>query len=259
MRAAAAAAWLLSGWVMASPGGAQAPAAPVAAPIATVAGASVQVSGAPIALNAAGRLEIYDGAHLRVASASGAAQLDLTRGGAIRVCGPARLGLAAGGGGALLISLETGGLDMRYAAPVADSLLTPDFRVTTVVPPQQVATVSANAALAADGTLCLSNRGSALAVENLWNGQRRYLVGGQSLTFHPDGTATAAASCPCAAAPPPPVPAAPSAAEGALFPAQPALTVNAHPDLGVLTPASPPPPPARHNFLVRFFRWLAGK
>lgn len=229
------------------------------APIATVAGASVRVSGAPVALNAGGRMQIYDGAHLRVASAAGAAQLDLTRGGAIRVCGPARLGLAAGGGGALLISLDTGGLEMRYASPVADSLLTPDFRVTTVVPPQQVATVSANAALAADGTLCLSNRGSALAVENLWNGQRRYLVGGQSLVFHPDGQVAPAASCPCAAAPPPPAPAAPSAAEGALFPAAPALTVNAHPDLGALTPAPPPRPAPHHNFLVRFFRWLAGK
>lgn len=237
--------------------------APVnAAPLAAVAGAAVQVTGAPVELDAQGRLRIFDGAHLT--SGASTAQLDLSRGGAIRICGPARLDLTAGGAGALLIALQAGGLDLRYAAAVADSLLTPDFRVSTVVPPQQMATVSANAALAPDGTLCLSNRGSALLVDNLWSGDRRYVIGGQSLEFHPNGAVSTAASCPCAAPPPPLAPAADAAAEGALFPSAPALSIDASnggPNSTAPAASAPQPAPRahHHNVLMRFLRWLAGK
>jgi len=263
--------WVLAGWAAWSlPGyAAGAQMAPPASPVslagpealATVAGTSVEMSGAPVAFNAQGRLQIFDGARLQVARDAGA-QLDLARGGTIRLCGPARVDLARGGGGALLIALDAGGVELRYAAAVPDSLLTPDFRLTTVVPPRQMAAVSANAGLEADGTLCLTNHGSALSVQNLWTGAQRFVIGGDSLEFHPGGATTAVAACPCAS----PAPAAvttPASAEGALFPSSPALAVQANGVAGAATAAAPTNAPAprrtHHNALVRFFRWLAGK
>ena len=265
------AAWSLPGYVagaqMAPP--ASSAVATGAEALATVAGTSVEMSGAPVAFNAQGRLQIFAGARLQVERASSAAagtagaQLDLTRGGTMRLCGPARVDLAGGGGGALLIALDAGGVALRYASAVSDSLLTPDFRVTTVVPPQQMATVSANAGLEADGTLCLTNHGSALAVQNLWTGAQRFVIGGDSWEFHPGGATTAVAACPCAS-PEPAAVTTPADAEGALFPSSPALAVQAHGANGgsAASPAAANPPApgrAHHNVFVRFFRWLAGK
>ncbi len=227
-----------------------------APPLATLSGKSVQVSGATVAVGAAGRIGVGSGAHIALAGHS--ASLALRRGGDIRLCGPARVSLSGGGEGALLISLESGALEMRYPAAVSDSLLTPGYRVATVVPPGQLAAVSASVGLERNGTLCITNRGSALAVENLWSGALRYVINGESLAFAPSGAVSDNAACPCAADLPKPV-ATPSG-PGTLFPTEPALVANAGPLPNGTIPPAPqaPPPPRLHrpNFLVRFWHWL---
>ncbi|HUX65875.1 MAG TPA: hypothetical protein VMV31_00145 [Terriglobales bacterium] len=239
--------------------------APAPAPLATLAGASVRIAGGAVELDAAGRLRVPDGARIALDGAS--AELNLVRGGSIHLCGPAQMSLAAGGAQALLLSLQRGALELRYASPVADSLLTPGYRLTTVVPPDQLATVSASVGLEANGDLCVLNRGSALTVERLYDGAERAVINGQGFAFPPAGAPQAVASCPCAAALPPPVvspPRPPSQGAGPLFPQAPALTVAA----GAPPPGPAPAAPAaaaarpvahRPNVLVRFFRWLFGK
>ncbi|HVA63296.1 MAG TPA: hypothetical protein VNF74_06200 [Terriglobales bacterium] len=233
-------------------------------PLATLAGTSVRVSGGAVELDAAGRLRVPDGA--RIALDGTSAELDLVRGGSIHLCGPARMSLAAGGAQALLVSLERGALELRYASPVADSLLTPDYRITTVVPPDQLATVSASVGLEANGNLCVLNRGSALTVERLYDGVEQSVINGQGFEFPPSGAAQVAASCPCAAPPPGAVvspPRSPAQGAGPLFPQQPALTVQAGAAPPPAAPAAaapaPAPAPRHHNALVRFLRWLFGK
>ncbi len=224
-----------------------------APPLATLSGQGVQVTGGSVAVEASGKIGLGSGAHIALAGRH--ARLALRRGGAIRVCGPARVSLSGGGDGALLISLEAGGLELRYPAAVADSLLTPGYRVTTIVPPGQLAAVSASLGLEADGALCITNRGSAVLVENLWSGAQRFVINGESLAFAPSGAVTTPAACPCAGALPQAV-ATPNA-PGTLFPTQPALVANAGPLPGGAVPQAPPPPRLhRPNFLVRFFHWL---
>lgn len=233
-------------------------------PLATLTGASVQISAGATALNAAGQLQVFDGAGLTLTGAT--AQLSLARGGSVHLCGPAQVSLASGGQGALLISLSLGAVEMRYASSVADSLLTPDFRVISVVPPGQMAAVSAAAAVEPDGTLCVANAGSALSVERLWDGTQQYVINGQAIAFHPDAAPTPVASCPCQAVAPAavaPSPTNPTAA-GSLFPAQPALAVQAGQESAPAAAAAPtataaPSAPHHRNVLSRFFHWLAGK
>jgi hypothetical protein len=224
-----------------------------APPLATLSGTSVEVSGGTVAVDGGGKLGLASGA--RIALAGNKAILALERGGEIQLCGPARVSLSAGGAGALLLSLNQGAMEMRYPAAVADSLLTPGYRVTTIVPPGQLAAVSASVGLARNGSLCVTNRGSALLVENLWSGAQRFVINGETLAFAPSGAVTTPSSCPCAADLPKPVvtPNGP----GTMFPSQPALIANAGPlPNGVVPPAPPPPHPHRPNFLVRFFHWL---
>ncbi|MGH9480575.1 MAG: hypothetical protein ACRD1L_00655 [Terriglobales bacterium] len=231
------------------------------APLATLTGDAVRISGGPVELDAAGQVRVTDGATLDLAGVS--ARLSLLRGGSIQLCGPARMSVAAGGSQALLISLEQGSLALRYASPVADSLLTPDYRITTVVPPDQLATVSASVGIAASGALCVLNRGSALTVERLFDGAHQSVINGQAFLFGPAGPPQAVASCPCVAASPGPVPmppANPAAGAGPLFPGQPALSVNANtpPAPPGATTATPAPRAKRHNAFSRFFHWLFG-
>lgn len=251
---AAVAAALAAGGAWAAVGGAQAG----ARTLATLAGASVRISGASTELDAAGHLRVADGARIGLDGAS--AQLELVRGGGIHLCGPAQVSLTAGGAQALLLSLEQGAVELRYASPVADSVLTPDYRITTVVPPDQLATVSASASLDANGTLCVLNRGSALTVERLYDGVTQSVINGQAFLFPPAGKATAVASCPCTSAAPAAVPippGKPGQGAGALFPGQPALTVNGSAPAAAAPPsAAPPPAPKHRSFLSRFFHWL---
>ncbi|HXE32001.1 MAG TPA: hypothetical protein VN515_09405 [Terriglobales bacterium] len=232
-------------------------------PLATLTGASLQISGGAAGLNAAGQLQVFDGTEMTLTGA--AAQLGLARGGSIHLCGPAQVSLASGGQGALLISLSRGAVDLRYASGVPDSLLTPDFRVTSVVPPGQLAAVSAAAAVEPDGTLCLANTGSALSVERLWDGTQQYVINGQALAFHPAAAPVPVSSCPCQAAAPAAVATAPaaSAQAGTLFPTQPALVVQAGQEsvpAKVAAPAAAAPARPHHrNALSRFFHWLVGK
>lgn len=224
-----------------------------ARPLATLSGKSVQVTGGTVAVEGSGGLGLSSGASIALAGHD--ASLALRRGGDIRLCGPAQVSLSGGGDGALLFSLGAGALELRYPAAVADSLLTPGYRVTTIVPPGQLAAVSASVGLTRNGTLCVTNRGSALLVENLWSGAQRFVINGESLAFAPSGAVTTPSSCPCAADLPKPV-ATPNG-PGTMFPTQPALVANAGPlPNGVVPPAPPPPQPHRPNFLVRFFHWL---
>ncbi|HXR98791.1 MAG TPA: hypothetical protein VN709_13200 [Terriglobales bacterium] len=244
--------------------------------LATLSGSSVTMIGAspggsgpvPTELDAAGRVRVMDGATVNLDGRS--ARLNLVRGGTIDLCGPARLGLAAGGQSALLLSLSSGSLYLRYPSPVADSLLTPDFRLTTVVPPDQLATVSAAVSLAPNGALCVLNRGSALSLERLANGAQQYVINGDTIVFQPEGGSTTVSSCPCAA----PAPAGPAAASGSragnaageLFPSGPALTVNGQsagepvPESSIAAmPGGAMPQQAHRNLLVRFWRWILRK
>lgn len=228
--------------------------------LATLAGAGAALSGPAATLDAHRQLEVSSGATISATAAG--AELDLRRGGRIQLCGPARLGLNRGGGNALLLSLQAGAVNLRYAAPVADALLTPDFRVSTVIPPGQEATVSANLALTAQGSLCLSNHGSALSLQRLWDGSQQFVVAGETIEIDPGGSQKDVAACPCASPPPIAVPSdvAAGAAAGALFPGQPALSVNggnAPPPPYANSPA-PPLRPHHRNPFSRFFHWLFG-
>lgn len=234
--------------------------APPGAMLATLAGAGAALSSATATLDAQQQLEVPSGAIISATAAG--AELDLRRGGRIQLCGPARLGLNRGGGDALLFSLQTGAVNLRYAAQVSDALLTPDFRISTVIPPGQMATVSANLALTAQGALCLANHGSALSVQRLWDGSQQYVVAGETIELEPGGSQKEIADCPCASPAPMPVPqgAVSGNAAGAMFPGQPALSVNGA--TGAPSPAASAgaaaPKPRHHNLFSRFFHWIFG-
>lgn len=239
------------------------PQATTGEPLGTLSGDGVEVqprTDMAARLDRQGRLEVPDGA--RIVLRGPAARLRLSRGGEVSLCGPARVSLTRGGRQALLIGLAEGALELRYAAGVADVWLTPDFRITTVVPPKQLAAVSASLAVKPGGTICLMNRGSALSVVRLLDGQQHYVINGQSYQFSPAGAIEAVPSCPCATAAPEAVP-APNRGPAVLFPSAPALQVeaNATPAVSEATTAAPSsaPPSPHHNFLVRFLRWLVGK
>lgn len=230
-------------------------------PLAALSGVGAALSGAAAAPSARQPLEVPSGATVMAASAG--ADLALRRGGQIHLCGPARLGLNRGGDNALLLSLQSGAVNLRYAAAVTDAVLTPDFRLSTVVPPGQIATVSANLALAPGGAFCIANHGSALSLVRLGDGSQQYLVAGETIEIQPAGTQKEVPACACAAAAPAPVPAtsASDAAAGPLFPHQPALTVNGAagpPAPPASTAASPRPPRSHRNAFSRFFHWLFG-
>lgn len=232
---------------------------PPSSMLATLSGAGAALSGATATLDARLQLEVPSGATISATAAG--AELDLRRGGRVQLCGPARLGLNRGGGDSLLLSLQAGAVNLRYAAPVADALLTPDFRVSTVIPPGQEATVSANLALSADGTLCLANHGSALSVQRLWDGSQQYVVAGETIALQPGGSQKEVPNCLCASPAPPPVPpqAAAGNAAGALFPGQPALSVNGATGPVTAAPsAASAPKPRHHNVFSRFFHWIFG-
>lgn len=234
--------------------------------LATLSGSSVTITGTagpvPTELDAAGKVRVMDGATVNLDGRE--AQLALVRGGTIHLCGPARMSLATGGENALLLSLSSGGLYLRYASPVADSLLTPDFRLTTVVPPDQLATVSAAVSLAPNGALCVLNRGSALSLERLADGAQQYVINGDTMVFQPGGGSATVNSCPCAAAAPGAVATGvpEGGAAGGMFPSAPALTVDGGPvpqSSAAAMPGAPVEPGTHRNLLVRFWRWMLGR
>jgi len=253
-------------------------------PVGTVDGAQVQLQGTVQVQ--AGRPVVSSGTEIDVSQ--GDAELHLERGGTIRICGPARLTVIEGGGGAMLISLQQGGIELRYASPVPDSILTPDFRVDTVVPPGQFTSTSTSLALEAQGKLCIHNQGSALTLQAMASGQQRNLIAGDSLLFNPaDGSVVASPACSCESPAPAAVPETPSQREsvGSLFPKTASLqysnsaplpppaaasTTSPAPASVAAAPSSPaqvaaaPKPVARpahphhRSFLARMFGWLFG-
>lgn len=238
--------------------------------IGTVSGKQVQLRG--VIQIQAGQPVVSSGTEIDVAQ--GAARLHLQRGGEILICGPARLSVIAGGSGSLLISLEQGGINLRYASGVPDSVLTPDFRVDTVVPPGEFSSTSASLALDQTGRLCIHDQGSALTLQAMAGGNDHSLIAGDRLLFRPsDGASTPVPSCSCDPRPPAPVPETRQQEDtvGTLFPQTaslrysppppspaPAATSPApHATAPVRTAASPKPERPRHRgFFARLFGWM---
>lgn len=230
--------------------------------VGTVEGTQVRLKGAVLVQS--GHLAIASGTEIDVPQ--GDADLHLQRGGTLHICSPARLTVIAGGGGALLISLQQGGIRWRDASPVPDQVLTPDFRVTTVVPPGQYSSTSASLALDPQGKLCVHNLGSALTLQTL-DGVQHNIIAGDRLLFQPsNGSSAAVPACSCEQ----PVPAAGAETQkqkeavGSLFPQTASLKYSA------AAPAQPAAPPAaarsagqparphHRNVFARVFGWLFG-
>lgn len=232
-------------------------------PVGSVEGYQVRLKGAVQVQ--AGHLTVASGTEIDVPQ--GDADLHLHRGGTLHICGPARLAVIVGGRGAMLISLQQGGIRLQYASPVADQVLTPDFRVTTVVPPGQYSSTSASLALGPQGRLCVHNLGSALILQTLDGGQHN-IIAGDRLLFQPaDGSSATAPSCICDQSGPAAVAETKKQREtvGELFPqtqslkysaAAPSPTSAASPQSAV--PAGKPVQRHHHNFFARVFGWLFG-
>lgn len=242
---------------------------PAGSPVGTIEGSQVQLKGAVQV--AAGHLSVASGTEIDVPQ--GDAELHLQRGGTVHICGPARLTVIAGGGGAMLVSLQQGGIRLRYASPVADQVLTPDFRVTTVVPPGQYSSTSASLALDPQGRLCVHNLGSALVLQTL-DGAQHNIIAGDRLLFQPsNGSSAAVPACSCDQQAPPPVAETQKQKEavGKLFPQTASLKYStaapAPPSSAPAPSASPVPATAttgkpahahHRNVFARMFGWLFG-
>jgi hypothetical protein len=241
---------------------------PAATTVGTIEGNQVRLKGAVQVQ--AGHLAVASGTEIDVLQ--GDAELHLQRGGTVHICGPARLTVIAGGGGAMLLSLQQGGIRLRYASAVPDQVLTPDFRVTTVVPPGQYSSTSASLALDAHGQLCVHNLGSALTLQTL-DGTGHNIIAGDQLLFQPSsGAASTVPSCSCNQ----PAPAAVAETQqqkeavGSLFPqgaslkysTKPAPAVPGQPSAAPPSTAAPAPAKPAHphhrNFFSRIFGWLFG-
>jgi hypothetical protein len=242
------------------------------------------LEGGPVELHGAlsvvgGKPQIFSGSVIELRS--GEARLLLTRGGYIRLCGPLRATFLSGGGDALLISLEHGAVELRYAARPADSLQTPDFDLTLVVEAGEIGIASASVAVDLRGQMCVSNRASLIHVIDRWAGHAYDVHDAERLLLVPEKVPIPSdQECGCAPSAPPPVvapsPAAPRAAsrpqtaatlsypERAPEPPRASAPAASAPPASV-PPASAPPPAKRkpagkkgHNVISRLFHKIFG-
>ncbi len=225
----------------------------------------IQIEGGTLLKN--GVTELLSGATLSLAS--GKARLLLARGGVIVMCAPFRASFVLGEGDRLLISLQRGAMNLRYAADNVDSIITPDYRLRDEVPAGQYAAVSASMELNADGRFCLRNAGAAWAVTGTWAEAPDWVINGEQRWFTP-GAGSAAGGLSCACAPPPPAPVitrrGPPRRAGRLFPETQNLTYSAGQRIHRVanppkTGQGPRPATAKHkkNWAKRLLHWLFGR
>jgi hypothetical protein len=216
-------------------------------PIGILQGGEVDLHGAVSMVG--GRTQVLSGTVVELRG--GDARLLLNRGGYVRLCGPLRATFLAGGGGALLISVDRGSVELRFAAHAADSFVTPDYEVVVSVPQGEIGVVSASIAIDQNGHMCIANRGSLLRITDRWAGQDYTVPDSARLLFVPERIPVPSIS-ECGCTPPPPAPLIEANAEsGATTRSPQAVTTLRYPDVpqppAPSRTAPPPPRPAVAN------------
>ncbi len=136
---------------------------PAQEPVGTIEVASATISGT-LSLTA-GRALV--GANAVITAHDRTATLALSRGGEVLVCSTSALHAARGGGpvlpAPLLLALDRGAVEIHMAATAADTILTPDLRLSIVTPPGRAAggLLDLRIRVAANGDTCVENRGKA--------------------------------------------------------------------------------------------------
>jgi hypothetical protein len=142
-----------------------------------------------------------------VAAGDSAASLRLTRGGELRICPHASLGITASASGTqLMLAMNTGAVEADYRlASGKDTILTPDFRILLIGPGDFHFTVGADAR----GNTCirtLEKNSAALVIEEQMGDGVRQLGPKEQAVFHngsikePESFAPADCGCPAPAA-----------------------------------------------------------
>ncbi len=109
-----------------------------------------------------------------VTAGTHSAEIKLTRGGTLRVCQSTPVHLAQTPAAALLLTLDRGALELHTKATAADSLLTPDLRLT----PLAAGPLDLQVHVSSNGDTCVDNRGRhspALTITDAF-GQATYLL-----------------------------------------------------------------------------------
>ena len=186
-----------------------------------------------------GGMSVMSGADVTAGTAP--ARLKLARGGELRICPGTRLSVASSKGGDLLLGMNTGALEADYKlTTLADSILTPDFRILLAGPGVFHAAFDANA----KGDLCvrtLPGNNASLLISELAGVGNYQVRPGEQVLFHGGRVAGATTDdvTPCGCPAPPP------AAIAALTPSQPAPLV-ADPNANLEKPLPPSQPGEVH-------------
>ena len=150
--------------------------------IGTVATADATITGmSPGAIPVAnGRTELTG--NPTVTAGAHSAEIKLTRGGTARVCQSTPLHLSQSPPSAILFTLDRGALEIHMKTTPADSLLTPDLRLT----PLATGALELSIHVSANGDTCVDNHGRHAPAINVVDafGQATYLLkAGQHVLF----------------------------------------------------------------------------
>jgi hypothetical protein len=190
-----------------------------------------------------------------VAAGNSAASLRLSRGGELRICPHASLGItASANGGQLMLAMNTGALEADYhLASGKDTILTPDFRILLIGPGDFHLAVGSDSR----GNTCvrtLENNSAALVIEEQMGDGVRQLGPKEQAVFHngsikePNPFASPDCGCPApvteVAEQPHPIP---PLEEAELRPTAPDAHVMIDaPFVFSAEEEAPPPPPVAH-------------
>jgi hypothetical protein len=212
--------------------------------IGSLEGGPVSITGAVSVVG--GKPQVVSGSTIELRG--GEARLHLARGGYLRFCGPLRATLLLGGSDALLVTVDYGSVEVRYAARAGDAVGTADFEVTVAIAPGEIGAASANVSVSQRGTMCVNNRGSALRVNDRWSGNAYSVGDAERLVFTPEKVPVPAVEdCGCAPAAPESVPITVAPLPSGQRPnATATLTYPERPQ-PVAPPRTPTRPPAPHG------------
>jgi hypothetical protein len=141
--------------------------------------------------NIAGALEINNGRAILVGNTTvtardHTAEIELKRGGTVRVCATSGLHLTSGQGGAdiapLILALDRGAIEIQMAATTRDMVMTPDLRFTM----RGDGPLDLQLRVTKNGDTCVENRGAQAPVLNIADqfGESAYeLKAGQHVLF----------------------------------------------------------------------------
>ena len=151
---------LMMGW--AAMGAASSQSTPQPVGTVSLADATVQGSGGTSIVPAGGRAEL-SGSSIVTANPGRNAEVNLTRGGTVRVCQTSVLHAAQSVGNALFLALDRGAMEIRMKAEANDIVLTPDLRFTLA----SAGPLDLEMRVSRNGDTCVENRGHKAPVINI--------------------------------------------------------------------------------------------